>query len=38
MENVEQTIPSSPAVLHELDTGFPFKHAMNGPEDIMKEN
>jgi len=39
MENVEQTVPSSPAVLHELETGFPFKQAVNGLEDvIMKEN
>jgi hypothetical protein len=39
MENLEQTIPSSPAVLHESDAGFPFKLAVNGPEDaVMKDN
>jgi len=39
VENSGQTIPSSPAVLHELATGFPFKPALNGLEDtVMKEN
>ena len=39
VENFEQTIPSSPAVLYELDTGFPFKPAVNGLGDaVMKEN
>jgi len=39
VESVEQAIPSSPVVLHELDTGFPFKPIVNAPEDVvMKEN
>jgi hypothetical protein len=38
-ENFEQTIPNSPALLHGLETGFPFKPAANFPEDfVMKEN
>ncbi|KAF9650433.1 hypothetical protein BDM02DRAFT_1438178 [Thelephora ganbajun] len=39
MENFEQAIPSSPAVLRELDAGFPFKPVVNGCGDVdMKEN
>lgn len=39
LENLEQAIASSAVVLHELDTGFPFKSAVVGSEDlIMKEN
>jgi len=35
MENREQAVLGSPAVLHELDAGFPVKPALGGPEDIV---
>jgi len=39
MGNYEQAAPSSPGVLHELDTGFPVKPVINGLEDtVMKGN
>jgi len=38
MENVEQAIPNSPAVFHELNARVPFKPMVNGPDDVfMKE-
>ena len=39
MENLERATPGPPVVLHKLNTGSPFKHVVNGPEDVvMKEN